>query len=147
MEKVSKKEYDQSYHLANKEKRNAKSKIWHQQNKTRATEYSKNYYKENKSLFKSHSLKKFWPEYTNQECLDKYNKLLEKQNGVCAVCKKYETSIFNGQVRNLAVDHCHKTGKVRGLLCLACNQTLGRIKENVETVNNLLTYIKFHNDT
>lgn len=52
-----------------------------------------------------------------------YDAMLERQNGVCAICKDVET-IVDGQskkVKPLSVDHCHDTGKIRGLLCTKCN--------------------------
>lgn len=49
-----------------------------------------------------------------------YDKMFEKQNGVCAVCKQIDIT-----GKRLAVDHNHKTGKVRGLLCQKCNIRLG----------------------
>lgn len=52
-----------------------------------------------------------------------YNTLLAAQGGVCAICGREEIVVHRGldRVRNLAVDHCHTTGRVRGLLCTACN--------------------------
>lgn len=47
--------------------------------------------------------------------------LLEKQHGVCSICKK-------SSVGKLQIDHCHATGKVRGLLCPVCNSKLGFIE-------------------
>ena len=55
--------------------------------------------------------------------LDIYNDMLKNQKGVCKICKQLCKS---GKV--LAVDHCHQTGKVRGLLCATCNTGLGRIE-------------------
>lgn len=55
--------------------------------------------------------------------LDIYNKMLKDQSNVCKICKQLCKS---GKV--LAVDHCHWTGQVRGLLCATCNTGLGRIE-------------------
>ena len=73
--------------------------------------------------------------------LENYGELLEKQNGVCEICGEPE-----GCVRNtfLAVDHCHNTNKVRGLLCTSCNRAIGLLKENINTLNNMIEYIKKH---
>lgn len=71
-------------------------------------------------------LKRFW-----NMTLEQYNEMLEKQNGVCAICKKPELST-RGRSKNqsLAVDHCHDTGKIRELLCMDCNQTIGRFNDD-----------------
>lgn len=66
--------------------------------------------------------------------LDDFNKMKEEQNGCCFICK-IETP-------NLCVDHCHSTGTVRKLLCSRCNLGLGMLGENVETIKNMLDYIK-----
>ncbi len=60
-----------------------------------------------------------------------YNNMRWDQEGVCAICKQPETAIdtrWTGRVKRLSVDHCHSTGRVRGLLCSACNQGLGLLK-------------------
>jgi hypothetical protein len=49
--------------------------------------------------------------------LEQHNEMLAKQNGCCAICKRPQSEFK----RELAVDHHHTTGKVRGLLCYACN--------------------------
>lgn len=78
--------------------------------------------------------------------LEDYNKMLEDQNGVCSICKKSETSIHEktNKLRNLAVDHCHETGKVRGLLCSKCNRGLGYFKDNVMNLIKAAKYLIFH---
>lgn len=58
--------------------------------------------------------------------LEEYNELFQNQEGRCAICKKHQTELK----RVMAVDHCHMTGKVRGLLCGPCNMGLGYFKES-----------------
>lgn len=70
--------------------------------------------------------------------IDQYNYMLCNQNYSCAICKKHE-SIFK---KGLAVDHCHKTGKVRGLLCGGCNVSLGRMEDSIELLTNAIEYLK-----
>ncbi len=61
--------------------------------------------------------------------LDEYNALLEAQEGVCAICGQPEIALGrNGRTRHLSVDHDHRTGQVRGLLCHECNVELGRFE-------------------
>ena len=69
---------------------------------------------------------------------DEYSKKLKKQRGKCAIC---DTSIKqNG--KNLAVDHNHKTKKIRGLLCNNCNVAIGFLKEDIQKAKNLIKYLK-----
>lgn len=71
-----------------------------------------------------------------------YLQLLEKQNGVCAICFNPETSSNNKvNISSLAVDHCHITGKVRGLLCQKCNQAIGLLKDNKVLLQNAINYL------
>jgi Recombination endonuclease VII len=69
--------------------------------------------------------------------LQEYNAKLEEQNNVCKLCL---SSCTTG--RRLAVDHCHTTGKVRGLLCKNCNQALGLFKESADLIEKAADYIK-----
>lgn len=66
--------------------------------------------------------------------------MLGEQGGVCAICGQKETSTYRGKVRKLAVDHCHKTGRVRGLLCMNCNQGLGKFQHSHELLIKAATY-------
>lgn len=70
-----------------------------------------------------------------------YNKLLMRQNGVCAICSKPETKWIRGALSHLCVDHNHITGKVRGLLCYACNLLIGRANEDVHILDNAKEYL------
>ena len=71
--------------------------------------------------------------------LDQYDALLKAQNNCCATCKSSEPG---GRSKiYFHVDHCHKTGKVRGLLCSACNQALGLIKDNLDTLKEMIKYV------
>lgn len=67
---------------------------------------------------------------------DDYDELFEKQGGVCAICNREDA---NG--RRLAVDHCHETGKIRGLLCRKCNMGIGLLGDNADLVEKALCYL------
>jgi hypothetical protein len=73
---------------------------------------------------------------------NKYNRLLKKQNMVCAICHQPEKSKMKGTLRRLAVDHNHETGKVRGLLCNNCNRGLGLFMDNPDWLQTAVYYIK-----
>jgi hypothetical protein len=67
-----------------------------------------------------------------------YEALLEKQGNRCAICE-IDTCASG---RNFAVDHDHKTGKIRGLLCKFCNTALGQFKENQTSLLKAVEYLK-----
>lgn len=95
---------------------------------------------------KGNQLRRYWPELAPRARLEKYAALLREQNGLCAICFQSET-IVDGKslkTRDLAVDHSHLTGKTRGLLCTACNISLGKLKENIETFQSAIAYLKRH---
>lgn len=71
----------------------------------------------------------------------KYAEMLEQQDGVCAVCERGETMLQKGRVQSLSVDHDHETGRVRGLLCHACNVALGMLREDPALMMRLALYI------
>ncbi len=75
--------------------------------------------------------------------LKDYNEMLLKQNNLCAICFRPETFLGKGgKIRPLCVDHCHTTGKVRGLLCNSCNVALGNLDDNYQRILNAAEYIR-----
>lgn len=100
-------------------------------------EYSRNYYKnkEKKKKNKQSARKFLYRRYKITE--EEFNNLLEKQNYVCAICKEKCVTF-----KNLCIDHDHKTGKVRGLLCLRCNKGLGDFRDNIDLLKNAIIYLK-----
>jgi hypothetical protein len=63
--------------------------------------------------------------------------IYEKHQGKCAICNEVPTS-----ERGLHIDHCHKTGAIRGLLCHGCNTGIGALKENPEIMLKAINYLK-----
>ena len=84
--------------------------------------------------------------------LTEYARMFSEQNGVCAICSQPESSKMPGRktdaseprVRDLSVDHDHKTGAVRGLLCNSCNHMLGEARDSVEVLLAGADYIRRH---
>lgn len=66
------------------------------------------------------------------------------QNGLCATCQKPEFEERNGKVKALAVDHDHKTGEIRDLLCASCNKVLGVVDDNIQLLESMIRYLKKH---
>lgn len=71
--------------------------------------------------------------------LVEYKEMLAKQNGRCAICKIKKPGSNFGRME---IDHCHTTGKVRGLLCHNCNAGLGHFIDNVELLSVAIEYVK-----
>lgn len=99
--------------------------------KTYHQQYAKDYYERTGG----HAQHKSWIKQYGLTPED-YARMLEEQNGVCAICKK---ECPTGQ--RLSVDHCHDTGKVRGLLCRNCNRGLGSFKDDRNAVLAALLYL------
>jgi hypothetical protein len=66
-----------------------------------------------------------------------YEEMVSKQKGKCAICKKICST-----GKRLSVDHDHKTNKIRGLLCLNCNQGLGKLGDDIESLQKALKYLE-----
>ena len=76
--------------------------------------------------------------------IEGYDTILKNQNGCCAICGTSKNiRIVSGkeQHTHLVVDHCHITGKVRGLLCYTCNVGLGMFRDNTEYLKTAIEYL------
>jgi hypothetical protein len=73
-----------------------------------------------------------------------YAAMLLIQEGVCAICRQPETRTHGrtGRTFSMPVDHCHKSGKVRGLLCQNCNRALGLLGDDVDRLKAAVRYLE-----
>lgn len=71
-----------------------------------------------------------------------YKRMLADQGGKCGLCECDDPSKSNSYTKFFAVDHCHETGKVRGLLCFKCNIILGHAKDSPEFLQKAIQYLK-----
>lgn len=71
-----------------------------------------------------------------------YDAMLEAQGGGCAICGTTEGLVHRGRVQRLPIDHCHKTEKVRGVLCTNCNNGLGRFKDDPALLRRAADYLE-----
>lgn len=74
--------------------------------------------------------------------LEDYNKMVDEHAGNCAICAGQGFELSPGQKLLLVIDHCHKTGAVRGLLCHNCNRGLGLFKDNIESLKTAIKYLE-----
>jgi len=93
---------------------------------------NRRYYLKTKFKNRKRNIKRFY----NLE-YEEFELLLKSQNNCCAICKISKVKLN----RDLDVDHCHRTNKVRGLLCSNCNRAIGLLKEDIKIVKELLKYL------
>lgn len=74
-----------------------------------------------------------------------YQSLLDKQDGKCAICLT-DNAQNNRTSGKLFIDHCHSTGKVRGLLCSKCNHALGQFNDDENLLLSAVTYLRSGKD-
>jgi hypothetical protein len=103
------------YRAARTEARKAAQRKWLDKN----PDHNKKYYAANKDKFRERNLRQLYGISAQQ-----YAAMLTAQGGRCAICRTDKP----GGARRFPVDHCHTTGKVRGLLCVRCNANLGALE-------------------
>ena len=120
-EKGSRKEASRRYYLKHRDKILERNKRWQENNPDK--------------------LKEIWKRANRKAkyglAQDDFDQLFVAQNNACAICKTTEAS--------WCVDHCHSTGKVRGILCNHCNTGLGMFKDAEASLTNALHYLRRHN--
>jgi hypothetical protein len=78
--------------------------------------------------------------------IEQYDEMAESQDNCCAICQKPEKAIDfkTGAPKRLSVDHCHKSGKIRELLCWRCNGTLGKVEDSPRLLQAMILYLRKH---
>jgi hypothetical protein len=106
---------------------------WRENNPERTKEaYRKQYWSDPKLAFIK--TRKWFVKKNYGITYEEYLEMIQKQDGRCAIC---------GDVMNPpCVDHNHKTGVVRGMLCSHCNFALGQVRENVQILKNMIAYLE-----
>jgi len=123
--------------LNKSKKLNEKSKIYRKENRLRLREEKRLDRISHPEKYARHDLKRYYG-----LDIDKYNELFDEQKGLCAICGKPESTVKNNKVIKLAVDHCHETMKIRGLLCHNCNHGLGSFKDSSGNLENAIEYLE-----
>lgn len=76
---------------------------------------------------------------------DEYLMLFDAQDGKCAICQGIDPGSTQGRKRRyFCVDHCHETGRIRGLLCAMCNAGLGMFRDRPERMTAAIAYLSHH---
>lgn len=133
---------------------NAQHKEWRDKNRDHLNESKRNRYAKNPEsiLDKNAKWKRENPEklkilnrnhhYKKRYgiTIEDYELILKSQLHKCKICGTTETG-RKGSI-HFAVDHCHETGQIRGLLCHHCNTGLGKFKDNVELLKKAITYLE-----
>lgn len=109
---------------------------WRKANKDKLVETNRKCRLKKPELYAARARKNLLASYgmTNND----YNMLLIKQGMKCAICKLEEAG---GQNNRFHVDHCHITGRVRGLLCHHCNKGLGQLKDSKTVLLTAINYL------
>ena len=119
--KLCAKEYRKKYHELNKKRENRKNREWNKANKKKVSGLART------RRLRMYGLSK-----------DEYDEMLRDQNGKCAICGLPQLE----SKWQFCVDHCHKTDKVRGLLCFNCNTMLGKVKDSTQVLLNAIEYLE-----
>jgi len=133
---IDKKNYHKEYYIRNKEKYKERNRLWKSAHKEIVKKKRKEWFKNHPdALIKSRKNYKLKKAYGIT--IEEYNILFLNQNGCCKICKKPQSTFK----RSLAVDHCHKTNRIRGLLCHKCNLMIGYCEENLELLKSAASYL------
>lgn len=131
-------EYGRRYHARHKEKRRAAAREYHRTHLVERREYARRYAathrEQRRALMFMANLRR------HGVTLDQYHAMLERQGELCAICQ----SVLQPINKDTHIDHDHATGKVRGLLCGACNLGLGKFKDNPAALRAAAAYVEAH---
>jgi Recombination endonuclease VII len=132
-------EYAREYYLKNKDKRQGQDKKRYEQNKELQSKKYKEFRRANPDFVRerdrSYRLRKQYG-ITVVELAE----LWTSQDGKCANTR-CRTTLFRG-LGGYAIDHCHQSNKVRGLLCMRCNVSLGHVNDDVQKLIGLIFYLR-----
>lgn len=116
-----------------RKKRTEYMRVWRENNREKHNAFSRDRYKRiGNTLEYKTKVRERWLKVAYNISQQDYLDLLNKQNGVCFICNQKPNK------KSLHVDHSHKSGKVRGLLCSKCNGALGWLEKNSTKIKEYL---------
>jgi hypothetical protein len=89
-----------------------------------------------------HSKRHYYLKYKFGITEQQYDEMLKTQNYCCAICKS--TTSGDKRSTRLSIDHCHKSGEIRGLLCSSCNKAIGLLKDSPDLLRSAIGYLIKH---
>ena len=121
-----------------------KAKSFYDKNREKKREQDKLWYKNNSETIRKRQVERIYG-----ITFDEYTELLKDQKGGCAICSVPLKTHWGveSEYEVAKVDHCHTTGKVRGLLCNKCNVSLGNLNDDIELFKNAINYLEKYNET
>lgn len=137
--KEEKNKYGREYYQKNIDKVRKYAVDYGKKNRLKKSEREKEKYKANPEFYRIKSLIKLYGE-NSIEIIDL---LYKSQGGCCAICGIHEKDLpfKNGKKQRLHVDHCHTTGKIRGLLCGPHNMALGGFSDSIFNLESAKQYL------
>ena len=124
--------YDKKRRVEKKELIKETNRLYYLKHKEKIRQKEKEKYHKNKEPSRTVHLKSKYgltPE--------KWQEMFDAQQGCCAICQKHQSEFR----RKLDTDHCHETGKIRGLLCENCNKAIGLFSNNPSLCNKAMEYL------
>ncbi|MDE2468789.1 MAG: endonuclease VII domain-containing protein [Bradyrhizobium sp.] len=122
------------YYERNAEKCRQASRDWYAKNRKRAADQRRAYVARNREAVAE---RKAIYKYGVSNAV--YQSMFDAQGGVCAICGGSEPDKRRAR---LAIDHCHTTGKIRGLLCSRCNTALGLLGDEINVLRAAIAYLR-----
>jgi hypothetical protein len=119
--------------------RAVQNRKWRAANKDKTKAYTQRYESKNPNAKRDSAFKKKYGITVGD-----YDVLLALQDGRCDLCGAKSSPLRNGKPVRLCVDHDHKTGKVRSLLCTTCNRFVGLLERDRELTERIVAYLRQH---
>jgi hypothetical protein len=125
---ADRKAYHREYQRKNRARISAQKRLYTAKNKTAFNKKCRDWHHANPEKVKANALRKYGM------TLREFEYWLFSQKGLCAICEL--------PMKRVTVDHSHKSGRVRGLLCSTCNTGIGMLRDNPDVMRKAATYVE-----
>lgn len=121
--------------------KNAKTAEWRAKNRKRCADIAREWRKKNVEKDRWYNTVRYLR--TRYKITpERYKELLDEHNHKCAICGGLESRNRRGIRMKLCIDHCHKTGKIRGILCSSCNSAIGYLRDDPSIIGKCIEYVE-----